>query len=58
MSTLNTSVKYHIDNLMPIIDDKTQVALYLVGNGIPEPTSKNEQAYKARLLCVRWWRRV
>ncbi|WP_333877518.1 replication endonuclease [Methylobacter sp.] len=58
MSTLNPSVRYHIDNLLPIIDNKIELALYLVGNGIPEPKAKNDEGYKARLLCVKWWRRT
>lgn len=58
MSTLNLSVRYHIDNLLPIIDHRDEVSLYLVDHGIPEPKAKNDDGFKARLLCVKWWRRT
>lgn len=58
MSTLNSSVRFHIDNLLFIIDSKTDVGLYLQSHGIPEPKAKNDEGYRARLLCVKWWRRT
>lgn len=58
MSTLNLSVRHHIENLMPMMDDRQALAAYLSANGIPEPKAKNDEGYKARLLCVKWWRRT
>lgn len=56
MSTPNLSVRHHIENLMPMMDDRQALAAYLSAHGIPEPKAKNDEGYKARLLCVKWWR--
>jgi hypothetical protein len=56
--SVNYSVIYHINNIRPMIDDLTEVNRYLKAQGIPRPKSKNDDGYKARLLCAKWWRRV
>jgi hypothetical protein len=58
MATLNLSVRYHIENLLPIIDDMPLVSAYLLEQGIPEPKAKNNEGFKARLLCSKWWGRT
>lgn len=58
MSALNPSVRFHVDNLLPIIDDLFLVKAYLKDQGIPHPKAKNDEGFKARLLCVKWWRRT
>lgn len=58
MSVLNPSVRFHVDNLLPIIDDLFSVNAYLEAQGIPAPKAKNDEGFKARLLCVKWWRRT
>jgi len=54
----SSPIKFHIDNLSPILDDRRAVTLYLTDYGIPAPRAKNDQGFKARLTCPRWWRRV
>lgn len=55
---LNFSVKHHIDNIGPILNDLNAVKAYLEANGLPEPKAKTELGYKSRLTCSKWWRRV
>ena len=47
-----------IDNVLPIINDEILLPLYFVGNGIPEPKAKNQDGFKARCVCPKWWRRT
>jgi hypothetical protein len=58
MSIVNYSVVHHINQIRPMIDDLTEVNRYLKAQGIPRPKAKNDDGYKARLLCVKWWRRT
>jgi hypothetical protein len=58
MFTPHLPAGYHISKLLPIIDDRKKVINYLIDNGIPQPKSKNDKGFKARLLCDRWWRRT
>ncbi len=55
---LNTSVRHHISNILPIIDDPELVSAYLQEKGIPAPIAKTKQGLKARLQCGKWWRRA
>jgi hypothetical protein len=56
--TLNYSVRFHLSNILPMIDRPLEVAAYLDSHGIPEPKAKNEDGFKMRLLCYKWWRRT
>jgi hypothetical protein len=58
IGTMNYSVRFHIDNILPIIDRPHEIESYLDSHGIPEPKAKTEQGYIMRLTCFKWWRRT
>lgn len=58
MFTPHLPAGYHIARLSKIIDDREKVINYLKDNGIQKPKAKNENGFKARLLCEKWWRRT
>jgi hypothetical protein len=58
MSTVSYSVIHHMNQIRPMIDDLTEVNRYLKEQGIPRPKAKNDDGYRARLLCSKWWRRT
>lgn len=57
MSTLNDDVRRHIGQMLVIIDDRPAIHAYLEGIEIAPPKAKNDDGFKNRLLCPKWWRR-
>lgn len=57
MSTLNDDVRKHIGAMLAIIDDRAAINAYLDGIEIAPPKAKNDDGFKNRLLCPKWWRR-
>lgn len=58
MATLNDAVRVHIAAIMPILHDMTELKAYLDSHDISEPKAKNDDGYKNRLVCPKWWKRT
>lgn len=58
MTTLNESVRFHLNNILPLVGNLDGMKSYLVDQEIPFPKAKNDEGFKARLLCPKWWGRT
>lgn len=58
MSTLSTSVRFHIENINALGGDIVSIETYLYQQGIPSPKAQNDEGFKARMVCTSWWRRT